>query len=69
VPGIDGNQHRDWLVSLKHVAERLDVSIRTVYRLIAAGILPGPVKVRGASRLWASDVERYLTRLKRGWRG
>lgn len=48
---------------LGDVAEALGVAVRTVYRLIADGALPQPVKVRGRSVLPASSVEAYQRRL------
>jgi predicted DNA-binding transcriptional regulator AlpA len=51
------------LISLKGTAERLDLSVRAVYRLIARGLLPRPVKVGGATKFFESDIERYLTSL------
>lgn len=53
------------LVSLQGAAERLGLSLRAVYRLIASGTLPPPVKVGGASRLFESDLDAYLDRLQR----
>jgi predicted DNA-binding transcriptional regulator AlpA len=55
------NQNK--LISLKGTAERLDLSVRAVYRLIARGILPRPVKVGGATKFFESDIERYLASL------
>ena len=37
------------------VARRLDLSVRTLDRYIALGILPAPVKIRG-KRFWPSGV-------------
>jgi len=54
----------DRLLSLRNVAARLDLSVRAVYRLMARGDLPPPVKAGGASRLHESDVSAYLERLK-----
>lgn len=53
------------LTSLKGAAQRLDISQRAVYRLIARGDLPRrPVKVGGASKLFVSDLEAYLDSLR-----
>lgn len=52
------------LVSLRLAAQRLDLSVRGVYRLVARGILPRPVKVGGATKLFVSDIESYLESLK-----
>ena len=48
------------------MARVLDVSKRTVYRMIAGAELPQPVKVRSGSRIPESEVRAYIERLKRG---
>jgi len=52
------------LVSLPTAAARLDVSLRSFYRLIADGDLPPPVKVGRLSKMFSSDLDTYLQRLK-----
>lgn len=59
---VDG----DRLISIRNVAERLDLSTRAVYRLVAREELPRPVKVGGATRFYESDLAGYLTRLRAG---
>lgn len=54
------------LLRVPQVAQVLSVSVRTVYRMIAEGELPRPVKVRGCSCLRAEDVASYVERLNRG---
>jgi len=54
----------DRLLTLGQVAEVLSGSVRTVWRLVARGELPAPVKVGRSARLCLSDVEAYLERLK-----
>ena len=54
----------DRLVRLRDVAERLGVSLRTVYREIAESKLPRAVRVRGRSMMPESDVVAYLEKLK-----
>lgn len=56
------------LVDLLQVAGILSVSKRSVQRLIASGALPQPVKVGHASRLYQSDVDRYLAQLREQYR-
>ena len=51
------------LLDYKEVALLLDVSLRTVYRLVDMGELQA-VKVRGSVRLTVSDVVAYFERLK-----
>lgn len=52
------------LMGLGKVAEVLDVSEREVYRLIASGELPKPVKIGRLSKLLFSDVLSYIEKLK-----
>jgi predicted DNA-binding transcriptional regulator AlpA len=55
----------DRLLDIKEVGQQLAICPRTVNRMVAAGELPPPVKVRTASRWYLSDVNDYLMRLKR----
>ena len=50
----------DGLLPLCRVAEKLAVSTRTVWRLVAGGDLAAPVRVRGARRWRPEDVDEYL---------
>lgn len=52
------------LLTLGKVADTLGVNKRTVYRLIAKGDLPQPLKVGHSVRLSVSDVTEYFERLK-----
>jgi len=52
------------LISLKATAQRLNLSLRGVYRLIARGILPRPVKVGGSVKLFEHDIQHYLASLE-----
>ena len=52
------------LLTLSEIGARLSLSKRAVYRLIARGDLPKPVKVGGASRLCLSDLEAFFAILK-----
>lgn len=54
----------DRLISLAEAGERLSLSKRAIYRLIAKGDLPRPVKVGGATRLYASEISTFLETLK-----
>ena len=51
------------LVSFEEAGVILSESSRTVYRLVAAGELPQPVKVRHSSRLLVQDLITYVDRL------
>lgn len=57
-------KQKERLVSIREVSSRLGLSIRAVYRLIARGEFPRPVKVGGATRFYESDVGEYLIRLR-----
>ncbi|MFA5257873.1 MAG: helix-turn-helix domain-containing protein [Opitutales bacterium] len=52
------------LLTLRQVASCLSLSTRAVYRLIADGALPRPVKLGGASRFYESDVHAFLEKLR-----
>lgn len=55
----------DRLVKLRDVADMIGVGLRTVYRLIAAGELPEPVKVGHRSCIPESELRDYIERVKR----
>lgn len=57
----------DRLLKLKEVAEMVTVSHRKIWRDIAAGKFPQPIKLgKKTTRWWESDVLRFL----RGeWKG
>lgn len=51
------------LLSLKRVAETLDVSTKTVRRWIAEGIFPKPVMLPGKLPRWeAGEVDAWVAR-------
>lgn len=60
MPQITNNR----LISIREVASRLGLSIRAVYRLIASGDFPRPVKVGGASRFYESDLLTFMDSLR-----
>lgn len=52
------------LLTARQVADRLCVSIRTLYRLLDRGELPQPVRyTRKLVRWKRSDIDRYLESL------
>lgn len=52
---------------MKRVAAMLDVSARTVWRLVEQGRLPAPQRLTGNTVRWAvEDVEDFLYRVKTG---
>ena len=56
--------HPESLLTLAEAANRLALSKRAIYRLIARGELPQPIKVGGASRLLESDLASLIQKLK-----
>ena len=46
-------------LSVKHLAERLDNSVATVWRWTAAGNFPSPVKLNGCTRWKLSEVQAW----------
>lgn len=50
-------------LKLDEVAERLGVSVRTVYRIMSQQELPRPLKVRGCSVLDESVVIEYQQKI------
>jgi len=49
------------LFSADKLAARLDISIRTLWRLRAAGKLPAPIRLGGSVRWRSDDIERWVT--------
>jgi excisionase family DNA binding protein len=60
VPDGDG----DRLLKIPEAANVLAISVRALYRLIADGDIPVPVKIGRATRVPASDLLAYMGRLK-----
>ncbi|MEO0510955.1 MAG: helix-turn-helix domain-containing protein [Verrucomicrobiota bacterium] len=52
------------LITISDVSKRLRLSTRTVYRLIASGEFPPPVKIGSATRFYKNDLNTYLNRLR-----
>lgn len=48
------------LLSAEKVAELLDISVRTLWRLRAAGKLPAPVRLGGSVRWRAQEVAVWI---------
>ena len=55
---------RAQLVKMTEVADILGISVRAVYRLVASGELPPPVKIGKASRMVLAELDMYVERLK-----
>ena len=54
----DGKSDR--LLPVGDVAERLGVSVRTVWSLRSAGEIPEPVKIGSRTRWKRSEIETYI---------
>ena len=52
------------MLDVKRLAEKLSASVRTVWRLVSAGVLPKPVQVGGSTRWFESDIAEFQRRLK-----
>jgi len=59
----------DRLLRVQDGAKVLAISVRAIYRLIADGELPEPVKIGRASRIPMSDLQTYMEGLKSKRRG
>jgi predicted DNA-binding transcriptional regulator AlpA len=50
-------------VKAPRVAELLDISVRTLYRKVASGDFPKPVRIgKGTTRWRMRDIESFLNR-------
>ena len=49
------------LVSADTLAQMLEISVRTLWRLRAAGKLPAPVRLGGSVRWRPRDIESWIT--------
>jgi len=54
----------DKFLNVKQVADRLCVSVPTVWRRVQSGDIPAPVKLGHASRWPESDIHAAMDRLK-----
>lgn len=48
------------LVSAEKLAQQLDISIRTLWRLRAAGKLPAPVRLGGSVRWRVEEIQAWI---------
>jgi predicted DNA-binding transcriptional regulator AlpA len=49
------------LITARQLAAWLKISKRSLYRMRSAGQLPEPIRLRGAVRWRAADIEAWLT--------
>jgi predicted DNA-binding transcriptional regulator AlpA len=52
------------MLDVKRLAEKLGASVRTVWRLVSAGVLPKPVQVGGSTRWFESDFAAFQRKLR-----
>ena len=52
------------MLDVKSLAEKLGASVRTVWRLVSASVLPKPVQVGRCTRWLESDIEEFQRRLR-----
>jgi predicted DNA-binding transcriptional regulator AlpA len=64
IPAMTPPDTTEQLVSVETSAARLDVSRRSLYRLIARRELPQPLQVGRCSKLCASDLAAYIQRIQ-----
>ena len=54
----------DKMLDVNAGAILLGASVRTVWRLVAAKVLPKPVRIGGSTRWFESDLEEFQRRLR-----
>lgn len=63
---FDSNLNKERLLKMQEAANFLSISVRALYRLIAKGELPQPLKIGRSSRISSLQLMRYLQRLQNG---
>jgi excisionase family DNA binding protein len=49
------------LLTAKEVAHRLSIAVRTLQRLVSAGVVPAPIRITRKIIRWrVTDIDRYL---------
>ena len=64
IPVMTTSPPPEQLVSVSIAASRLNISVRSLYRLIARQELAAPIKVGRSSKLCESELVAYVDRLK-----
>lgn len=54
---------KEALLSVKKVAEKLDVTVDTVWKYSAANVIPKPVKISGSTRWKLSEIDAHIATL------
>lgn len=62
--GVQEPVELERLVTIRETAQTLGISVRALYRLIASGALPAPLKLGRASRMSMTEIHAYIERLK-----
>jgi len=63
--GLNNRAADERLLNIKDVADRLKISIRSVWRLVARGELPSPMKIgRKILRFSSFELDNYIEHLK-----
>ena len=62
---MESEELAERFLRVAEAAERLSISVRSLYRLIAAQEFPGLVKVGGCRRVALSEIDAYMERVKR----
>ena len=60
MPDTDNDGQDRLLISAKHFARLLDVSVRTLWRLRSAGKLPESIRIGGSVRWNAQQVNEWI---------
>lgn len=60
-PPRDPTERAPDFLTAQDVAQRLKMSVRTLYRLVKAGVLPKPVRFSRKLLRWrARDIDRFV---------
>ena len=57
-PAENPNPH--FLIGVEQVAKRLGISVRTIWRLDAAGKLPEPIRISGSVRWRSVEITAWI---------
>ncbi|MBS0263432.1 MAG: helix-turn-helix domain-containing protein [Planctomycetes bacterium] len=49
------------LITARQLADKLQISTRTLWRMLSAERLPAPIRVGGIVRWRANDIERWIS--------
>jgi predicted DNA-binding transcriptional regulator AlpA len=63
-PDFEPFDENDRLIAIKDLESFLGISRPTIYRLVACGKFPRPIRIGRSTRWLWSEVDRYIKRLK-----